>query len=144
PSCMFVTLIHGIYHPASGEVVLASGGHPPPLLRRADGAVEVLPLKNGRLLGYEADGWQGDDHRCTLGPGELLFLYTDGLSEARVPGSKELFGIPRMRELVTAFTHNMPLAQAADLARQKAESFTGSPDLHDDLTVLLLRRDFED
>jgi sigma-B regulation protein RsbU (phosphoserine phosphatase) len=52
PSAMFVTLLHGIYDPGKREVVLASGGHPPPLLRRADGAVEETTLTTGRLRGY--------------------------------------------------------------------------------------------
>ena len=53
PGGMFVTLIHGLYEPATGEVVLASGGHPPPLLCRADGRVEELKAPTGRLLGFE-------------------------------------------------------------------------------------------
>src|SRR5262249_52683988 len=51
PSSMFVTLIHGRYDCRSGTVVLASGGHPRPLLRRADGKVDELAMPVGRLLG---------------------------------------------------------------------------------------------
>src|SRR5260370_6388635 len=55
PTCMFVTLAHGIYDPATGHVLLASAGHPAPLLRRADGSVEPVILKAGRLLGNRHD-----------------------------------------------------------------------------------------
>src|SRR5439155_2913583 len=51
PTHLFVTLIYGIFDPADGGVVLASGGHPPPLLRHADGSVEPLVIKPAMLLG---------------------------------------------------------------------------------------------
>lgn len=144
PSCLFVTLIHGLYHPGTGEIVLASGGHPPPLLRRADGTVDVVPLKNGRLIGYEEAEWGGEDRRWTLQPGDLLFFYTDGLSEARAPGNRTLFGLDRLQTLVHAFAQTMPLEAAANRVRQQIEQFTSAADLQDDLTVLLLRRDLEE
>src|SRR5207249_11453625 len=78
PSGMFVTLIHGIYQPATGEVVLASAGHPPPLLRRPDGSLEVLSFRPGRLLGYEGLNLELTDQIVQLAPGDTLMLYTDG------------------------------------------------------------------
>lgn len=62
-------------------LTLASGGHPPALLLRADGTADYLPTPGGQLIGVLADA-----HVATTGvrlsPGETLLLYTDGLTEA--------------------------------------------------------------
>src|SRR5262249_8082010 len=78
PSAMFVTLAHGFYEPGTGEVVIASGGHPLPLVRRTDGRVEQVPMRSGRLLGYPGGNLGLTDARFTLARGETLILYTDG------------------------------------------------------------------
>ncbi|GAA2342830.1 serine/threonine-protein phosphatase [Streptomyces kunmingensis] len=67
--------------PASGHVVLANGSHPPPLLVSEDGTARFLEVR-GRGIGYPMAGsdrlWHED-----LAPGDLLVLYTDGLTESR-------------------------------------------------------------
>ena len=140
PSCMFVTLAHGRYEPATGEVVLASAGHHPPLLRSAEGHVERVPLRPGRLLGYDDPNLHLSDLRLTLAAGELLLFFTDGLIEARAADSKEMFGPERLAELVGQFASDLPLPECAEQIRAALEAFTGSSDLQDDLTLLLLRR----
>ena len=140
PACMFVTLAHGRYDPASGDVVLSSAGHPPPLLRRADGRVETVPLRPGRLLGYDDPNVTFADLRLTLAPGEMLLFFTDGLIEARAGESKALFGSQRLAELVRTFSDGLPLAECGETIRAAIEGFTGSSELQDDLTLLLLRR----
>jgi len=83
---------HGI------EVRLARGGHPSPLVRRADGAVEVVTSAGG-LLGCASDA-SLVDVRLRLSPGDLLVLYTDGVTEAR--RGKDQFGDDRLQALVGA------------------------------------------
>jgi PAS domain S-box-containing protein len=65
------------------EVVLASAGHPPPLVRRADGRVE-FSVKPGTLLGAVEDAPPLPEATIRLAPGDVLVLYTDGVTEARV------------------------------------------------------------
>ena len=67
----------------SVEVTLASGGHPLPMVLRADGSVQEAGL-TGTLLGIVADV-EHEDVRVPLEPGDTLVLYTDGLTEARAP-----------------------------------------------------------
>ena len=62
---------------------MACGGHPPALLRRADGAVEELGTP-GTLLGLVRDPELADRH-SELRPGDALVLFTDGITEARAP-----------------------------------------------------------
>jgi serine phosphatase RsbU (regulator of sigma subunit)/pSer/pThr/pTyr-binding forkhead associated (FHA) protein len=139
PSYMFVTLVHGIYDPGSGTVVLAAGGHPRPLLRKPDGKSNELTMQVGRLLGcMEGDPGAPDLH-LILNRGETLILYSDGYTEATVPGTKKMFGLEALKELLGAQTQQ-PLAECGDKARQSVEQFIGAADLQDDLTLLLLRR----
>jgi serine phosphatase RsbU (regulator of sigma subunit) len=138
-SALFVTMAYGSYDPRSGAVVLCSGGHPLPLLRRADGRVEEVDLPPGRLIGC-VEGDPGlKDVALTLGPGETLALYTDGFVEARNP-RQEMFETPRLRETLGGPRAALPLPGCAEEARLAVERFTGSTEQQDDLTLLLLRR----
>jgi serine phosphatase RsbU (regulator of sigma subunit) len=80
----FVTAVLGRLEPRMGggaRLVLASGGHPPPLVLRADGTAEVVPC-TGTLLGVEPDA-HSSDHEIDMARGDTLVLYTDGVTEAR-------------------------------------------------------------
>jgi phosphoserine phosphatase RsbU/P len=141
PSCMFVTLAQGQYDPATHEMVMASGGHPPPVLRRANGETEVVALKPGRLLGYSGGVLQFPEVRLTLEPGDTLLLYTDGVLEARWKNDRKvMFGTERICALARDFLPSRPLAECAEAAKVAIDLFTGSTELQDDLTLLLLRR----
>lgn len=140
PACMFVTLIHGTFDPATGDVLLSSAGHPPPLLRRVGGQVEELPVVGGRLLGYPGPSASFVEHHVTLDPGEALVFFTDGLFEARSPADRSLFGQDRVQALVRSFANDQALADWAEEAREHVAKFLGGRALADDLTLLLLRR----
>jgi sigma-B regulation protein RsbU (phosphoserine phosphatase) len=140
PTCMFVTLAHGIYDPATGHVLLASAGHPPPLLRRANGTIEPVPLKPGRLLGYELPELDFPELQIALKPGDALFFFTDGYIEARAGKRMDMFGIDRLRDLVKNCDPDRSLADFTNAAKQAIDKFTGSKELQDDLTLLMLRR----
>jgi len=140
PACMFVTLIHGTYDPATGELILASAGHPPPMLRRVGGSVEELPIVGGRLLGYPGPATSFVEHSVHLEPGEALVFFTDGLIEARDPADKSLFGSERVKGLVRSFADDQTLADWAEEARDHVAQYLGALTLADDLTLLLLRR----
>lgn len=140
PTCMFVTLAHGLYDPATAEVLLTSAGHHPPLWRRGGGGVEPLPLKPGRLLGYDEPDLHLAELRLTLAPGDLLVFFTDGVVEARAPDSHEQFGLQRLQRAVHEIVPSMPLSKGADLIRQHLHRFTATKELRDDVTLLLLRR----
>ena len=139
PSCMFVTLCYGLFDPPTGEVTLASGGHPPPLVGRADGRVEVAPVRAGRLLGYPGGNLRLTDTSLVLGPGDTLALYTDGFTEARAPDGETMYGTDRLAAALAARA-GLPLERRAEDLRAEVTRFTGSAELQDDLTLLLLRR----
>ncbi|GIW80907.1 MAG: hypothetical protein KatS3mg105_2714 [Gemmatales bacterium] len=99
PSGMFVTLLHGIYTPATGELIIASAGHPAPLLRRASGQIEPLPLPAGRLLGFEDMKLNLQDARFQLNIHDTLIAFTDGFVEARSPARDREFGIEQLKKV---------------------------------------------
>jgi len=115
------------------RVLLARGGHLPPLLRRSDGTVRQLGHP-GLLLGSFPDVTLVDD-TVELAPGDVIVLYTDGVTEAR--GVGEIFGPERLRELV-AGSGDLDARGIADRVKQAALDFQpGLP--RDDVAVLVLR-----
>lgn len=102
----FCTLVFGTVapDPTSGriDIRLASGGHPPPILVRADGSVGYLPTVGGQLIGM-LPAPRLVEHAFALRPGDTLLLYTDGVSEALVSGeTRERFGEERLLDHVRA------------------------------------------
>jgi sigma-B regulation protein RsbU (phosphoserine phosphatase) len=140
PACMFVTMIYGTYDDSTGQVVLTSAGHPPPLLRRVGGQAEELPVVGGRLLGYPGEASPFNERKLTLEPGEAIVFFTDGLIEARSPIDRMMYGTERVQALVKSFANDQALADWAEEARDQVARFLGGPTLSDDLTLLLLRR----
>jgi integral membrane sensor domain MASE1/anti-sigma regulatory factor (Ser/Thr protein kinase) len=114
-------------------VALSNGGHPPPLLVRADGAVEEVPSNGGMLLGIYPDP-ELADQRLELQPGDALVLFTDGLTERRDPGNDPS---GRLGELLRA-SAGAPVDETAGRLGELALGSDGEPD--DDVAVVVLRR----
>jgi len=89
-----VTLWVGKLTPESGELTYANGGHPPGVIRHADGSCEKAS-PTGPLLGALADVVYGEE-TLQLGEGDVILLYTDGVTEAR--SEKLFFGEDRVSE----------------------------------------------
>ena len=110
---------------------LAGGGHPPPLVRRADGRVEELPAL-GTLIGMFREA-SVETLDVVLSPGDAILLYTDGAIEAH--RGQTFFGIP---ELTAAWTSAPSDPEAAVTSIADAVlAFAGS--LQDDLALLAIR-----
>jgi sigma-B regulation protein RsbU (phosphoserine phosphatase) len=139
PTALFVTLVHGVYDRRDGSLLLTSGGHPPPLLRRRDCRVEEVLLQRGMLLGSVAE-LPVSDTSLSLQPGETLILYTDGFTEAFAKDRKEMFGVERLREVLGGPRTSLSLEACADEASAAVQRFSGQTELQDDQTLLLLRR----
>jgi serine phosphatase RsbU (regulator of sigma subunit) len=140
PSSMFLTLAHGIFDSQTGEVVLASCGHPRPLLRKPDGSADEVAMPVGRLLGcFDADPGAADV-RFVLRPGQTLVLFSDGYTEAAAPGTRKMLGLEPLKEWLGGPRATLPLAACAEYVAREVRRFIGGGELQDDLTILLLRR----
>ncbi|MFI6035984.1 SpoIIE family protein phosphatase [Streptomyces sp. NPDC051315] len=101
----FCTVIFGLLTPDGDQggfrITLASGGHPPALLIRADGTADFLPTPGGQLIGVLPDA---DIATTTfrLDPGDTLLLHTDGLTEARTATRDNRYGDDALLDLVRA------------------------------------------
>jgi serine phosphatase RsbU (regulator of sigma subunit)/pSer/pThr/pTyr-binding forkhead associated (FHA) protein len=140
PTHLYVTMACGVYDARDGSVLLAAGGHPPPLLRHPDGRVEVVPLRAGVMLGFSALELRVNDTRLALQPGETLILYTDGFTEAFAPDGVTMFGVDKLREVLGGARTALPLQDCAEEASVIVQRFTQVDELQDDQTLLLLRR----
>jgi serine phosphatase RsbU (regulator of sigma subunit) len=129
----FLTAIYLTTHATAHGVAvrLVNGGHPAPLLRHAGGRVEAIDTP-GALLGCLPDaGLQ--ETRFHLAPGELLLLYSDGVTEAR--HGRDQFGEERLRALL-AGTHPIPRTIVDAVIDGVQVHCDG--DLGDDVTVVAL------
>jgi serine phosphatase RsbU (regulator of sigma subunit) len=140
PTHLYVTLIYGIYDGKDGSINLACGGHPPPLLRHADGNVEVVNIKPTMLLGSAPVLLRVYDLRLILAADDTLVLYTDGFHEATAPDGQTQFGVDRLREVLGGPRTSLSLEACATEASAAVRRHTGQDELQDDQTLLLLRR----
>ncbi|MCX7032408.1 MAG: SpoIIE family protein phosphatase [Arenimonas sp.] len=133
-TCMFATVLCGVVELRTGALSLASAGHEPPVLLRADGRREFLPVPSEEPLGVSvADKypvWRG-----RLLPGDTLFTYTDGITEAFDRGN-EAFGPQR---LLDALDPSLDARAQCKRVVDAANSFAGDAPQSDDITVFALR-----
>lgn len=135
--CMFVTVFYGVYEIASGRLDFVSAGHPSPMLRRADGHVEQLPRLSGLALGI-MDDLKLELGHVTLGVGDSLLVFTDGLDEA-INDDNEMFSLERVRQwLAQAELDAAPVM--LDRLIEAWRGFTGPVEQFDDLTLLIFKR----
>ena len=134
---MFVTVLYAVYDPYTGDFTYASGGHDAPLLVRADGTSELLPLTGGIALGL-IPGLEYNQNSVTLNAGETLILYTDGVTEA-MNGEGEQFGVERLRDV---FSNSVPKdsSEATRMIFEAVSAFADGAAQSDDITCLTLRR----
>jgi serine phosphatase RsbU (regulator of sigma subunit) len=129
----FVTLFYAVLDAASGSLRYANAGHPLPILIRANGAVEELQ-NGGAVVGVFPD-WKYEDSLVRLNPGDRLLLFTDGITEAGLPGGDE-FGEQRLvagaRASAGKSTTELKACLLADVKRFCASQ------LRDDATLIVI------
>jgi serine phosphatase RsbU (regulator of sigma subunit)/predicted ester cyclase len=135
PPNMFVTCFYAILDPKSGSLSYANAGHDLPYLRRRSGDCEELRAR-GMPLGLMA-GMSYEQKEIVLEAGEAALFYSDGLVEAHDPKG-EMFGFPRLRELVAEHAEEGSLG---DFLLEELYSFVGEGwEQEDDVTLLTLKR----
>ena len=134
---MFVTLFCCILDLDTGRSRYSLSGHNPPLLCRAGGGVEPLALLTGPPAGILADSSYSEGTFSLL-PGDVLLLYTDGLTEAMSP-SRELFGDERTAEALARLA-SRPCDAIVRGLREEVRSFANGAPQSDDIALLAVRR----
>jgi len=139
-SGMFVSLFYAQLDPYSGEMTYVNCGHNPPLLLRAGEGEFVELTRTGMVLGIEETA-PYEERRIQLGVGDLLVLYTDGLTEALNAQGQE-YGLPRVQRLILDHRVAPAVELAAELERAVTTWAGGAAPvaLYDDATVVVIKR----
>ena len=135
-SMMFVTLLYGVYDPATNLFSYANGGHNRPLLFKADGSVSEIEAVPGIALGVHP-GCDFEDQSVSLSKGDLLLMYTDGVNEAE-RADEALFGMERLEQV---FDGQPPPNDPTEVTRQvfsRVSEFVEGNVASDDITCLAL------
>ena len=130
---MFVTAWMGVLDLQSGILTYGNAGHNPPLLRRKDGSFEYLRNKANLALAF-MDGVTYQKHEIQLMPGDSLYLYTDGVTEA-TNAEVELYGEERLqKKLNDVMDHSVE--ERCNRILADIDEFVGSAEQFDDITML--------
>jgi sigma-B regulation protein RsbU (phosphoserine phosphatase) len=131
----YATFYLAIYDEPAGMLTYTNAGHLPPFL-----------IRKGQVIRLNVDGTvvgafpfaQYDESRIGLEPNDLLVCFTDGVTEPEnVYG--EMFGEERLLETITRNAHR-PESEIIEVVTEAVQQWTGSPELQDDMTLLLARR----
>ena len=135
-SCMFVTLYLGILNLRDGTLLTTNAGHNPPLLKRRNGQFEWLTAQDGPLVG-PMPGIAFKESLIQLGPGDEIFLYTDGVTEADNV-RRELFGKDRLKTVLDQ-SRAVSVIDRIGEVMNAVRGFAGSAPQADDITILGIR-----
>lgn len=133
---MFVTVWMGILDLRTGEVEFACAGHNPPVICHDDGTVEFAKSKPGLVLAA-MEGTRYKRQTLKLEPGDTIFLYTDGVTEA-TNANEELFGDDRLLQTLREACGMEP-AEICPFVKSKIDEFVGDAPQFDDITMLALK-----
>ncbi len=133
---LFVTVWFAILNIRTGKGLAANAGHEHPALRRADGNFELIVYRHSLAMAT-IDGMRFREHEFELHPGDTLFVYTDGVTEA-TNARLELYGTDRMLNALNRNPDAMPEA-LLHTVRADIDSFVGNEPQFDDITMMSLR-----
>jgi len=136
PSNRFVTFFFSVFDANTGEVTYASAGHNPPVLVRASGESSLVQ-GGGPVLGLLPFA-PYQEMRLRLDPGDLLAIYSDGVTEANNLAEEE-FGEERLCEVLRDH-RGEPAESIVQAVRAALAAFTGAAPQADDITLVIAKR----
>ena len=130
---LFVTAWMGVLEISTGKFVYVNAGHNPPLLKHAGGGYEWLKSRPGFVLAG-MEGIRYRENSLQMEPGDCLYLYTDGVTEA-TNEKQELFGEIRLQTVLNE-TPDLPVDRLLQKVKQSIDTFAGEAEQFDDITML--------
>jgi len=132
----FVTMFYAVLNPETHEVTYVNAGHNKPYVMRTDGHLEKLEL-GGLVVGFRG-GQSYSEATLTLGPGETLFIFSDGVTEA-MNMNHDQYEDERLEALLPQLRSES--AQVImDRVQADVKKHTGSAPPNDDITMLVVKR----
>lgn len=132
---LFVTAWMGVLEISDGTLSFVNAGHNPPLIKKADGKFEYLRERGGFVLAG-MDNIRYRQNILKIKPGDRLFLYTDGVTEATDP-QQQLYGEDRLRDFLNSHS-SYSTEQILKELQTDLQVFGGDAPQFDDITMLLL------
>jgi sigma-B regulation protein RsbU (phosphoserine phosphatase) len=142
----FITMTYAVFDLKAGKMTYARAGHTPLIFMRSGGSpaqpVRVL-IPSGMVVGLRIPGAHEkfidllEEESVDLTNGDVIVLYTDGISEA-MNGDSDLFGDARLSRIVEEHGH-LESDELRERILREIESFVGSADQHDDMTMILMK-----
>jgi sigma-B regulation protein RsbU (phosphoserine phosphatase) len=136
PSNRFITFFFCVFDAASGELRFANAGHNPPIVMRASGEAEMLE-GGGPVLGILSIAPYSEEH-TTVGMGDMLVLYSDGVTEATNQDFDE-FGEERFIEVLRRHRSD-PAATIVEAVMKALGEFAAGAPQADDITLVVAKR----
>ncbi|MDR2702465.1 MAG: SpoIIE family protein phosphatase [Spirochaetaceae bacterium] len=133
---MFVTAFMGFYNIPSGRFVYVNAGHNPPLVKKHRTGYEFLKTEPGIVLAWMQNA-KYKEKEITFEPGDVLYLYTDGVTEA-MNGKRELFGEQRLLAALNA-NKDSPPNELLSVVKREVDTFADGTEQADDITMLALK-----
>jgi serine phosphatase RsbU (regulator of sigma subunit) len=140
----FITMTYAVIDLDAGVMTYARAGHTPLMYMPADeNATAQVLIPNGLVVGLRIPGAEEkfqellEEDRITLHKGDVLVFYTDGITEA-MNTRNDLFGDARLGRLVTEHGH-LDTSDLRERILREIESFVGTADQHDDMTMILIK-----
>ncbi len=135
---MFVTMFYAVLDPVAHQLACANAGHNPIFVLRADGQVEEHGPEGVALGLVPAAQFYTEDSILQVQTGDLVAMYTDGVTEAMNANSEE-YGEDRFKESLQKSAH-LPVAQMVEQLVADVRTFIAGAPPHDDITLVLVRR----
>ena len=133
---MFVTVWIGVLKVSTGELRYANAGHEYPAILRAGGKFELIKEHHSPPIG-RMEGIPYKEKQIKLNPGDFIFVYTDGVTEANNT-AKELFGESRMLDALNLPGGNDVTALDRNV-KDSIEKFADGAEQFDDITMLCVK-----
>ena len=134
---MFVTVWIGILDLRNGKMVCSNAGHEYPASRKKGGPFSIIKDHHCPVLGA-MEGIEFSDYTLTLGKGDTIFVYTDGVPEADNPQG-EFYGTDRMIEVLNTTEQDARPEDIIHGVREDVDRFASGSEQFDDITMLCLR-----
>lgn len=132
----FATVFCGLLQPEKGTLRYVNAGHNAPLVVRGDGSIDHLKSTGLMVGAFDFARWE--EAECKMGPGDLLVVYSDGVTEANNPALEE-FGDDRLRNVFVA-RREASVEELISRLREEIRVFANGAPASDDVTLLLLKR----
>jgi phosphoserine phosphatase RsbU/P len=136
PSNRFITFFLSVLDPATGDLAFANAGHNPPIIVHASGAAEMVE-GGGPVLGILPIAPYSELH-VHLGVGDMLVIYSDGVTEATNPKEEE-YGEERFIEVLKAHRRE-PARAIVDVVTQSLAAWSAGSPPADDVTLMVAKR----